>query len=238
MKMHIQGLIASASLLTAFTASHAAQGIVSFGQGEQAIPSQYVAEYVPGQQQVHLVGVYDGGAQGGKWFDERPYFAGTTYVNVQGVPDEKVSLVLSSYEGTHWIIQGEGAAALDSVLIQSYHASSVTGVDASKVTLTSFETDGTYASCAYGWPATTGGCNTPALVGYVEGVYGVPISSFTGTYTTFPERGRVFLEPGDPATLQVFLNLSGSAVPEPATNAMWLLGASAMVWARRRQRSA
>lgn len=198
--------------LLATAALPAAATTVTFSNGSMTETSEYVAgtEYSP---QVHVIGLYDGGSSANYSNPSNTYIPGTTQVNVEGSTGGPVTLVLSSYEATQWVLTGSGVGALTSILLNGYNPSVAIGIDPGKV----IDRSGIYnylASCGYGWPSTTGGCDTPGLVSGVEALLGVPISSFTGRYSTSSTLGTV-TSVESPAEFQVYVQLS--QVPLPAS---------------------
>ncbi|MES2091637.1 MAG: PEP-CTERM sorting domain-containing protein [Pseudomonadota bacterium] len=124
-------------------------------------------------------------------------------MNVTGSATGPVNLVLSSYEPTNWILGGDGLSFIDSITINGYHASRVSGFDASGV----IDRTGLghyISACAIAWPNSTGGCDTPTLIAGIESHYGEAVTSFSGAY-----RATSF-------------SVALSAVPEPS--AVCLLG--------------
>lgn len=199
--------------LTAFDASATT---VTIGNSSFIQQSQYV-NVATGSPQIHVIGLYDGGtynnAQGN-------YTVGTTQVNVLGSASGSVSLVLSSYELTNWVLTGPGVNSLTSVVLNGYHASYATGIEAGKVTNLSGP-DRYMAVCAFAWPSDSGGCDTPGLISEVQSLFSTSIASFTGIYSTNPNLGTP-TSLANPAAFQV--NVQLSAVPIPP--AVWLFGSA------------
>lgn len=214
--MHASIRFTIVATLLAAAALPAAATTVTLSNGSVTETSQYVAgtDYSP---QVHVIGFYDGGSSAGYSNPSNTYIPGTTQVNVEGSTGGPVSLVLSSYEATQWVLTGPGVGALTSILLSGYKASRAIGIDPSKVIDRSGEVN-YLAACGYGWPTTTGGCDTPGLVSGVDALFGVPISSFTGRYSTSSRLGTV-TSVERPAEFQVYVQLS--QVPLPAGG--WLL---------------
>ncbi|MCB1928333.1 MAG: PEP-CTERM sorting domain-containing protein [Rhodocyclaceae bacterium] len=63
-----------------------------------------------------------------------------------------------------------------------------------------------FAACAFRWPSSDGGCNTPGLVSGVESALGAQISTVSGVY-----RATSF-------------SIALSPVPEPSAAALLLAG--------------
>ena len=186
------------SMLCAATAANANNSVVTVN--DPATSSGYQASYYVNPDvtspETHIIGVYETRSDHSGGYHP----TGTAYVHVTGSSEAPVNLVLSSYEPTAWILDGEGLSFIQSVTVNSYYASTAAGIDSSKVQITKL---GNYG---YAWPSSSGGSNTPALVSTVEALYGAPIATFSGAYraTDF----SVVLSP----------------VPEPGTASLLLLG--------------
>lgn len=180
------------------TVANANNSVVTIN--DPSLSSGYQASYYVSttntSPETHIIGVYE--TRSDHSFGYHP--AGVAYVHVTGSASVPVNLVLSSYEPTQWILDGAGLSFIQSVLVNSDYASTAIGIDASRIL---YQDLGAYA---YAWPSTSGGSNTPGMVGAVEALYGSPISTFSGTYiaTDF----SVVLAP----------------VPEPSFAAMLLCG--------------
>lgn len=144
------------------------------------VPSSYSGYYINPEIQTaetHVIGVYE--TRGDHSFNYHP--EGTAFVHVSGSASTPVNLVLSSYEPTKWVLDGEGLSFLSSVLVNGYHASRVVGVDSSLI-INKTGLGNYISACSYGWPSTTGGCDTKALVNGVESLYETKITTFTSAY--------------------------------------------------------
>jgi hypothetical protein len=118
--------------------------------------------------ELHIVGVYEPNPRG-------------TSITVNVDRAAPVKLVLSSYEPTTWIVNPAAGTTITDIVVNGYNASSVTG--AGGATVTNRTTPGSYwSACAYGWPSTTGGCDTPGLVSAAEAWAGVATKGFVGCY--------------------------------------------------------
>ena len=117
----------------------------------------------PVNPELHLVGVYE------------PQGTAIT-VDVDRAAD--VILVVSSYEAIDWTINASSRTNLVEVYVNSYNYGTSTVVAPYGVPTSS----GWLRAYAYGWPAVSGGSDTPALVAGIEGMYGVTLTSFTGCY--------------------------------------------------------
>lgn len=154
--------------------ANANQSVVTIN--DPAISSGYQPSYYASTAnsfpETHIIGVYE--TRSDSSFGYHP--AGTAYVQVTGSASVPVNLVLSSYEPTNWILDGAGLSFVQSVLLNSYYTSTVSGISASLVLNQNL---GAYG---YAWPSASGGSNTPALVSAVEGIYSSKISTFSGVY--------------------------------------------------------
>lgn len=198
-------LIVSMFLHCAATAVYANNSVITINN--PATSSGYQLSYYVNPEitspEIHVIGVYE--TRSDHSFNYHP--SGKAYVHVTGMTETPVNLVLSSYEPTDWILDGAGLSFIQSVIVSSYHASSATGIDSSKVQIKDL---GGYG---FAWPSSSGGTNTPALVSAVESLYGTPIATFSGVYraTDF----SVFLSP----------------VPEPSRASLLLLGLALGIFA-------
>ena len=76
---------------------------------------------------------------------------------------------------------GDGVQ-IEEILLNGYHQQNALNVGDIPVSNMSL-TEGTgWMGCGYRWPLSTGGCNTPELVGQIEERFNTPISSFSGAY--------------------------------------------------------
>lgn len=187
-------------MLCAASAAHSNNSVVTVNN--PATSSGYQASYYVNPEvtspETHIIGVYETRSDHSGGYHP----TGTAYVHVTGSSKTPVNLVLSSYEPTAWILDGEGLSFIQSVTVNSYYPSTATGIDSSKVQVTKL------GSYGYAWPSSSGGSNTLALVNAVEALYGAPIATFSGAYraTDF----SVMLSP----------------VPEPSTATLLVLGLS------------
>lgn len=202
-------LLASVALSAA---AHATSVTVT-DRGEYSYPVTTYKAATPAAIETHVIGVYetDSSHSGGY------HPTGLGRIEIKGGLTQPINLVLSAYEPTNWVLYGEGVSSIASVLINGYHDSFVTGIDASKVIDRSGL--GQYiTACGYAWPDNSGGCNTAGLLKGVATFYGTPVTSFTGIY-----HGKGFV-------------VSASAVPEASSLAYLLLGLPAAAWIARQRR--
>lgn len=204
-------------LLASFALSAAAQAtsVTVTDRGDYSYPiTTYRASTQPAIE-THVIGVYetDSSHSGGY------HPTGLGRIEIKGGLTQPINLVLSAYEPTNWVLYGEGVGSIASVLINGYHDSFVTGIDASKVI--DRTGPGQYiTACAYAWPDNSGGCNTAGLLNGVSTFYGSPVTSFTGIY-----HGKGFV-------------VSASPVPEASSLAYLMLGLPAAAWLKRQRRKA
>lgn len=202
------------ALAVAASASYANNSTVSVDQiGSGGYQASYYLNSAVTTPEVHVLGIYesDGNHSGNN------YPLGIATVNVEGSADRPVDLVLSSYTPTKWVLQGSGVQYVHSVLVNGYHESSATGIDASLITNKS-GADNWLGAYAYKWPSTDGGSDTQALVKAVENIYGTSIASFSGAYNA--NQFTVRLAP----------------VPEPATLMLTALGLGGVIAAAKRKK--
>lgn len=106
---------------------------------------------------------------------------GTATVNIVNQGTAPLTLVLSSYEPTLWNINIASGVLINEVILNGYYSQQVSG--ASGVTVTDRSGLGNYFSaCAYAWPSSTGGCDTPGLISGVEAYTGLTLTAFSGVY--------------------------------------------------------
>ncbi|CAH0350893.1 PEP-CTERM sorting domain-containing protein [Aquabacterium sp. CECT 9606] len=217
--------------LAAIALSHqASASVVTIGNGNIVQTSQYVANAAT-TDEVHVIGLYDGGSSGPNSNSLGVYIPGTTVVNVLGSSTGAVSLVLSAYERTNWFLMGDGVASLTSVVINGYGASQAFGIDGGKVVNRSGQ--GNYiAACGYSLPYNGGGCDTSVLISGIESYLGKPITTFTGLYSSSLELGTL-TSLDSPAALQVTVRIG--AVPEPSTVVLIGMGFGALLLMRQRR---
>lgn len=205
------------ALLASFALSTLAQAttVTVTDRGEYSYPVTKYTNPTPGTIETHVIGVYE--TDSSHFGGYHP--TGLGRVEIKGNVTHPINLVLSSYEPTNWVLFGEGLSSIASVLVNGYHDSFVSGIDASKVIDRSGS--GQYLSaCGYAWPDNSGGCNTAGLLAGVSAQYGAPVTSFTGIY-----HGKGFV-------------VSAPAVPEASSLAYLLLGLPAVAWVTRRRRKA
>jgi hypothetical protein len=145
--------------------------------------------------------------------------AGTAFVHVQGRSDAPINLVLSSYEATSWVLDGDGVNDIGLLVINGYNVSTVTGIDGSRV-IDKTGVGNYLSGCARAWPNSAGGCDTPGLVTRLKAIIPTDVSSFHGAYGATDFTIRL-----------------GSAVPEASSLAYMLLGLPALAIARQRRHS-
>jgi len=205
MKTLSAALLASVSAVTYAHASTVTVDAIEAG----GYTASYYNNPAVTSPEIHVIGIYE--PNGG----DTP---GTAVVNINGYSGQPVDLVLSAFEPTQWVLQGAGVQNIQSVLINSYYASSVSGIDLSKVIDKSGA--GWLGAYAYAWPATSGGSDTQALVSAVESIYGAPISTFTGAYgaTAFTVSLSSVPEPGSLGLMAMGLIVVGGVCRARRTN--------------------
>lgn len=166
--------------------------------------------------QTHILGVYETRSDH-HGADYHPM--GTAYVHVSGSADSPINLVLSSYEPTNWVLDGEGVSSIGTIMINGFHQSTVTGFSANKI-IDKTKPGNYFASSAFAWPNDDGGGNTPGLVAGVEAYFKAPISSFTGAYRSND------------------ISINISSVPEAGTSAYLALGLLGVAAVSRMKRDA
>lgn len=171
----------------------------------------YTASYfnnpVQTTPEIHVIGVYEAYTN----TSPRNHALGTAVIDVLGTSNVPVDLVLSSYEPTHWVLQGDGLQYVNSVLINGYYSGSLSGIAASLI-INKTGIDNWLGAYAYAWPSTSGGSDTKTLVNYIEATYGAPISTFSGAYGA--TKFTITLTPvPEPSGLALFtLGLIGAAL--------------------------
>lgn len=124
-----------------------------------------------------VIGVYE--TRSDHSFNYHPQ--GTANVNIVNQGTVPLTLVLSSYEPTLWNLNIASGVLINEIILNGYHFQEVSG--ASGVTVTDRSGLGKYFSaCAYAWPSSTGGCDTPGLISGVEAYTGLTLTAFSGAY--------------------------------------------------------
>lgn len=127
--------------------------------------------------QLLVIGVYE--TRSDHSYNYHPQ--GTASVNILNQGTAPLTLVLSSYEPTLWNLNVAAGVSINEVILNGYHSQQVSG--ASGITVTDRSGLGNYFSaCAYAWPSSTGGCDTPGLISGVEAYTGLTLTAFSGTY--------------------------------------------------------
>jgi len=175
MSKFLTPITAAALLLVAASAQATTITMTDPTEGAAGYPSySYVNPKPSSKAQVHIIGVY--------------YGKDTAKVHVSGKVTKPITLVLSSYEKTAWVIDGASRARIGTIILNGFNQSTVTGqsIFAKVVTRTGVNTKtgqaNFWSACAYQWPLDDQGCDTPSLVKGVQGYTGTPITSFTGDY--------------------------------------------------------
>lgn len=167
--MFIRDLLAKSFFVLA-TAGSANASLITIS--DPAVSSGYIPSYYINKARIspetHIIGVYE--ARRDHSSGSHP--VGTARIHITGAASVPVNLVLSSYEPIQWIVDGSGVSFVQSVLINSYHLSTVVGIDSSVVQSMDL---GTYD---YGWFSAS----RSSMVRDVEAMYGAPISTFSGVY--------------------------------------------------------
>ena len=133
------------------------------------------SDSAPSQPELHIVSVYEAdGGHGGP--------AGNITVHIDRPGN--VVLVLSSYEPVDWTVLEQAGTTIDEVILNGYHTQRlVRGASGATVLDRTYENGGNYwAGCAYAWPSSDGGCDTPGLVSAAELHSGLELTSFVGCY--------------------------------------------------------
>lgn len=131
----------------------------------------------PTLPQLLVIGVYE--TRSDHSFNYHPQ--GTASVNILNQGTAPLTLVLSSYEPTLWNLNVAAGVSINEVILNGYHSQQVSG--ASGITVTDRSGLGNYFSaCAYAWPSSTGGCDTPGLISGVEAYTGLTLTAFSGIY--------------------------------------------------------
>jgi|GEM_PF-3540337 len=105
-------------------------------------------------------------------------------INVQVDRVAQMTLVLSSYEAVHWIVNHVSGVQIDRILLNGYHSQTITADPSIPVETRSYDQNRSDfgASCGYSYPYTGGGCNTEQLLQGVTAYTGLDWTSFNGCY--------------------------------------------------------
>jgi len=161
-------------------AMNADAGLASDGGGEQG-PSQSAtctggymmtsySRASGGNVELNIVGVYE----------PSPGGQGQIVVNIQRT--EPMILVLSSYEPVNWLVQAIGSAQIQEVILNGYNAHTVSGLVPGTPVTNRTGGPNYLSACAYVWPSSTGGCDTPGLVSGAEALTQLQLTSFISCY--------------------------------------------------------
>ncbi|RYY82613.1 MAG: PEP-CTERM sorting domain-containing protein [Chitinophagaceae bacterium] len=169
MGVHMSVRYAALLIIAAFTSmAYAAPTVVTIN--DPAISEGYYPSYytnpTTASSTTHIIAVYETRSD----HSGMNHPVGTAHVHIGDGISSSFNLVLSSYEPTQWIIDGEGASYVRSVLISSYSGSSVSGIDPVKVQETYM------GSSPYVW------ANAASFASKVEALIGSPVSTFSGVY--------------------------------------------------------
>ena len=138
-------------------------GLCNEGQG----PLTSFADPMPQPEELHIVGVYQ--ATGN---------AITVTINRTNIP---LTVVLSSYEPVKFTLVLAPGVLLEHVILNGYNPHTLEGEGTAMVTDLSDNFD-YLAACAYVWPESDGGCDTPTLVSGAEALTGLDLTTFVGCY--------------------------------------------------------
>ena len=109
----------------------------------------------------------------------------TGVINVQVDRETQMTLVLSSYEPVHWIVNQVPNAQIDKILLNGYHTQTITADPSIPVEVRSYDqTISNFGNwCGYSLPYNNGGCDTNLLLQGVTAYTGLGWTSFNGCYT-------------------------------------------------------
>ena len=109
----------------------------------------------------------------------------TGVIHVQIDRATQMTLVLSSYEPVHWIVNQVSGAQIDTILLNGYHSQTVTADSSISVETRSYDqTSSNFGNwCGYAYPYNNGGCDTNLLLQGVTAYTGLDWTSFNGCYT-------------------------------------------------------
>jgi hypothetical protein len=197
----------AAIVLSVSTTASANNSAVTINDLSSGYPTYYYSNPALQNIETHVIGIYESSSDHSS--------EGTVFVHISGSASTPVNLVLSSYESTKWVLDGDGLSFLDSIIVNGYKVSRVIGGESSIVIHKTGS--GSYLSaCGYALPENGGGCGTQSLINGVESYYGTKISTFTGDY-----RATDF-------------SLVLSPVPEPSSIVLLSCGLIALGFYRRR----
>ena len=138
-------------------------GLCNEGQG----PLTSFADPMPQPEELHIVGVY-----------QATNNAITVTINRTNIP---LTVVLSSYEPVKFTLVLAPGVLLEHVILNGYNPHTLEGEGTAMVTDLSDNFD-YLAACAYVWPESDGGCDTPTLVSGAEALTGLDLTTFVGCY--------------------------------------------------------
>jgi hypothetical protein len=138
-------------------------GLCNEGQG----PLTSFTAPMPQPEELHIVGVY-----------QATNNAITVTINRTNIP---LTVVLSSYEPVKFTLVLAPGVLLEHVILNGYNPHTLEGEGTAMVTDLSDNFD-YLAACAYVWPESDGGCDTPTLVSGAEALTGLDLTTFVGCY--------------------------------------------------------
>ena len=137
-----------------------------------------------GNKELHLIGVYEatsdhGNANKAKSALSKPSKSIEVKIERQNKP---IILALSAYEPVNWNVTLEPGAVIEKIIVNGYHAQTVSGVSGIPIEVHSYEATGNYiGDFIYKWGATPEN-NTPSLVTKLEQTNRTSLTSFQGCY--------------------------------------------------------
>lgn len=174
---------------------------------EASMPSDYI---------VYNIGIYEpNNVHGWRRDSNGNYYhvreRGTALLNIKNQGGKKIALALGSYEPTDWVVSGQGANAVDYVLLYGIHHHTISGInpnaDIDNRTIPS-GSPFLYSSGSYNWPNDN--------IDQIESIIGSPITYFAGAYNAY--------------------EFAIAAVPEPTSIALILFSSTLVASQRNRRR--
>ncbi|MBU6953181.1 PEP-CTERM sorting domain-containing protein [Hahella sp. HN01] len=192
----VKKLVFSLSSVFFVTAAHAVPITIN---DPSYSTSYYESSEVNNDYSLYFIGVYE--TRRDHSFDYHP--TGNANVEIGDQHGKSTTLVLSSYEPTHWNISGLGVTDITDIILYGYHDQSISGfLPSTTVSEYSYEGEGSYQGFTYRYPGDG------RVVKHLAS-QGLTVSSFAGSYR---------------ATDFSIGALDPVSVPEPSSIGLLLMG--------------
>ncbi|WP_437777366.1 SPRY domain-containing protein [Sorangium sp. So ce1097] len=120
-----------------------------------------------GETELHVIGIHQRGEGGPR-------------AEVHVSRTSPMVLALSSYAFTQWIVTVDPDAQLQQIVLVGHEPSRVTAPAGVPISTIIYNEDGSRIEAGHAWPNAPGGNDTPDLIGSVEAITGLTMTSFAG----------------------------------------------------------